>query len=301
MDFISPEFWSALLAIVLIDLVLAGDNAIVIGLAARNVPKEMQHKVILWGTFGAIAIRIVMTLLVVQLLKVPAALLIGGMALVWIAMKLVNNGDTEDGHAISAQSTLRGAIQTIIVADALMGIDNVLAIGGAAHGNMLLVTIGLAISVPIVVWGSTLILKLVQKYPSIILIGAGVLGWTAIKMIGSEPLLKSILQNHHAIQILLHVIILALILVPPLARKLPAPHQLTGLLLPFLIIWLTVFDLIEEAYHLHPLDQWFWVDDMVDMVMWIGWIPIAIGITKLHRIHQNNTAASTHSTHQLPS
>lgn len=296
--FTTPEFWSALLAIILIDLVLAGDNAIVIGLAARNVPKEMQKKVILWGTFGAIAIRIIMTLLVVQLLKIPAAMLIGGVALVWIATKLVMD-DGGGGHEIAAKATVRGAIQTIIIADAVMGIDNVLAIGGASHGSMLLVTIGLAISVPIVIWGSTIILKLVQKYPSIILIGAAVLGWTAIKMISSEPLVKPYLKDNHTLQVLLHLIVLTIILAPPLAKRLPGKYRLLGVLLPFLILWLVVFDLIEEAYHLHPLDDWFWVDDIVDIVMWVGWIPFAIMIAKRYQVNlsgdQHVIAHSTES------
>ena len=276
MELFSPEFWSALLAIVLIDLVLAGDNAIVIGLAARNVPKEMQKKVIFWGTAGAIIIRALLTLVVVWLLKIPGFLLAGGLALVWIAMKLVKPEDEKDGHHIASHDSVRKAIQTIVIADAVMGVDNVLAIGGAAHGSMILVITGLLISVPIVVWGSQLILKWVEKYPSIIMIGAGVLGWTAVKMIASEPLIKDYLTNSHQLRILLYVVVLGLILVPPLSRRLPENKRILGILLPFLIVWLTGFDILEEHYHLHPLDEWFWIDDVVDLVMWIGWIPPAI-------------------------
>ncbi|RCS56465.1 TerC family protein [Parvibium lacunae] len=283
MELFSPEFWSALLAIVLIDLVLAGDNAIVIGLAARNVPKEMQKKVIFWGTFGAIAIRALLTLVVVWLLKIPGFLLAGGLALVWIAMKLVKPEDEKDGHHIESHSSVRKAIQTIVIADAVMGVDNVLAIGGAAHGSMLLVVLGLLISVPIVVWGSQLILKWVEKYPSIILIGAGVLGWTAVKMIANEPLIKEIVANSHQLRILLYVIVLGLIMVPPLVRYLPENKRVLGILLPFLIVWLTGFDILEEHYHLHPLDDWFWIDDVVDIVMWVGWIPFAVLIYKKHQ------------------
>lgn len=188
MDLMSMEFWTALLSIILIDLVLAGDNAIVIGLAARNVQKEDQKKVILWGTVGAIIIRVAATLLVVQLLQIPGLRLVGGIALLWIAYKL--QVDKKD-HEISAGSQMWAAIRTIIIADAMMGLDNVLAVAGAAGESFMLVIIGLAISVPIMIWGSTIILKLTDRFPIIITIGAAVLAWTASKMIVDEPLIHS--------------------------------------------------------------------------------------------------------------
>ena len=183
MDFLSPEYLSALLAIIVIDLVLAGDNAIVIGLAARRLPKDQQKKVIIWGTIGAIAIRALATLVVVWLLKIPGLLLIGGVLLIWIAYKLIAEGKN---HDIKAEEGFWSAIKTIIIADALMGIDNVLAVAGAAHGNFSLVIIGLLVSIPVVVWGSTLILKWVDRFPVIITIGAAVLAYTAAKMIVDE-------------------------------------------------------------------------------------------------------------------
>ena len=138
------------MAIILIDLVLAGDNAIVIALAARNVPEHLRKKTILWGTAGAIVVRIVMTLGVVWLLQIPGLMLVGGLGLVWVAYKLLaDQGD--GGHEEGGANTFWGAMKTIIVADALMGIDNVLGVAGAAHGAMDLVVIGLLISVPIVV------------------------------------------------------------------------------------------------------------------------------------------------------
>jgi YjbE family integral membrane protein len=196
MDILSPEFLSALMAIVLLDLVLAGDNAIVIGLAARNVPPAMQRRVIFWGTAGAIVIRGLLTLVVVWLLKIPGFLLVGGLALVWIAWKLTSDEGGGE-HDIQPAATVRGAIQTIVVADAVMGVDNVLAVGGAAQGSMLLVILGLLISVPIVVWGSTLILRLVDRFPVIVILGAGVLGWTAARMISSEPLISGYFEHQH--------------------------------------------------------------------------------------------------------
>lgn len=191
MEFMSAPWWSALLAIILIDLVLAGDNAIVIALAARALPKNLQRKAIVWGTVGAIVVRSVMTIGVVWLLKVPGLLLVGGLGLLWIAYKLVADGNDHEEHGVGA-TTFWGAMKTIIVADALMGVDNVLGVAGAAHGSFDLVVIGLLISVPIVVFGSSLVLKLVDRFPAIMYIGSGVLAFTAAKMIVGEPLLADV-------------------------------------------------------------------------------------------------------------
>ena len=187
------EFLSALLTIIVIDLVLAGDNAILIGLAARNLPKEQQKKVILWGSLGAIIIRVVATLAVVWLLKIPGLHLVGGLLLVWIAYKLLV-GDDDHGD-VKAGDSFWAAIRTVIIADALMGLDNVLAIAGASHGNMTLVIIGLLISVPIVMWGSTMIIKWIERFPIIVTIGSAILAWTASKMIVGEGFLEGIFAN----------------------------------------------------------------------------------------------------------
>jgi len=195
-DIFSMQFLWALGAIILIDLVLAGDNAIVIALAARNLPKHLQKKAVMWGTVGAIVVRSAMTLVVVWLLKIPGLLLVGGALLLWIAVKLLKPADhgAEGGH--TGTNTFWGAMKTIIIADAVMGLDNVLAVAGAAHGNFLLVVLGLLISIPIVVWGSTLILKWVEKYPAIMYIGAAVLALTAAKMMLSEPLVKPYVEPY---------------------------------------------------------------------------------------------------------
>ena len=189
MEFFSAPWWSALLAIVLIDLVLAGDNAIVIALAARNLPRERQRQAIVWGTVGAIGVRTLMTLVVVWLLKIPGLMALGGLGLLWIAYKLVADTGADESEHGPAASTFWGAMKTIVIADALMGIDNVLGVAGAAHGAMDLVVIGLLISVPIVVFGSTVVLRLVERFPVIIQLGAAVLAWTAASMIAGEPLL----------------------------------------------------------------------------------------------------------------
>ncbi len=196
MEILSTPFLMALLTIIVIDLVLAGDNALVIGIAARNVPQHLQKRVILWGTAGAIIIRIAFTLGIVWLLKIPGLMLVGGLLLLPVAYKLMSpSHDSSEGHA-AVNNGFWGAIKTIVVADALMGVDNVLGVAGAANGSFLLVVLGLLISVPIMVWGSTLVLKWVDRFPSIITIGSGVLIWTATQMILDEKLLAPYLPAH---------------------------------------------------------------------------------------------------------
>jgi YjbE family integral membrane protein len=168
----------------------------VIALAARNVPAHLRKKAIVWGTVGAIVVRSAMTVVVVWLLKIPGLMLIGGLALVWIAYKLLVENEDEDAHPSQSANSFWGAMKTIIIADAVMGLDNVLGVAGAAHGNFLLVILGLLISIPIVIWGSQLILKWVDRFPVIIYLGAAVLAWTAVKMVAGEPLLKDFVAGH---------------------------------------------------------------------------------------------------------
>jgi len=201
MELFSMPWWSALLAIILIDLVLAGDNAIVIALAARNLPPEHQNKAILWGTVGAIVIRSAMTVGVVWLLKIPGLMLVGGLGLLWIAYKLITD-TSEDEHQGGTATTFWGAMKTIIVADALMGVDNVLGVAGAANGDFTLVVIGLLISIPIVVLGSKLVLQLVEKWPVIINLGAAVLAFTAAQMVINEKLLDPIFDGGETINLI---------------------------------------------------------------------------------------------------
>ncbi len=199
MDLFSVEFLSALAAIVVIDLVLAGDNAIVIALAARSLPPQLQKKAIVWGTVGAIVVRSAMTMVVVWLLKIPGLMLVGGALLVWIAYRLLLPEEEQSvGHGPVA-TNFWGAMRTIVVADAVMGLDNVLAVAGAAHGSYVLVVLGLLISIPIVIWGSTLILKWVERFPVIVYVGAGVLAWTAAKMMMHEPLVKDAVNGNGVI------------------------------------------------------------------------------------------------------
>ncbi len=181
------SFLSGLLTIVLLDLVLAGDNAIVIALAARRLPRRLQKKAVFWGSLGAVMVRIALTAVVVWLLELPGLMLIGGLLLLPIAWKLLQQDDAP--HEVAAAADFWSALRIIVVADALMGTDNVLAIAGASHGDLLLVVLGLLISVPLVVWGSTLILKLIERFPVIVYLGAGAIAWTAGRMVAHDQLL----------------------------------------------------------------------------------------------------------------
>jgi len=195
----ASQFLSSLLAIVLIDIVLAGDNAIVIALAARQLPPHLRRRAIVWGALGAVAVRIVLTAAVVWLLQIPGLLAAGGALLVWIAWKLLM---PEEASALGADAGhvtgFWSAMRTVIVADALMGLDNVLAVAGASHGNLVLVALGLAISVPIVMWGSTVVLKVVERVPAVVYLGAGVLVWTGVTMVRNEPLVQAWLASRPA-------------------------------------------------------------------------------------------------------
>lgn len=205
------DLLSNLLAIIIIDLVLAGDNAIVIALATKNLPKEAQKKAILWGTLGAIIIRSLMTFVALWLLKIPGLMAAGGIALLWIAYKLLTeSGQDEDHH--NGASTFWAAMRTIIIADAVMGVDNVLAVAGAAEGSFILVILGLLISIPIVIFGSQLVLKLLTKYSWLIYLGAAVLVITGTEMISEEPLLSPWFDIHHWRVSALHIAAVTLVL-----------------------------------------------------------------------------------------
>ena len=295
-DLLTPAWLTALATIVLIDLVLAGDNAIVIGLAARKVPREMQRRVILWGTLGAIVVRALLTMVVVWLLKVPAFLLIGGLALVYIGWKLTQDGGG-GGNSIAAQTSMRGAIQTIVVADAVMGIDNVLAVGGAAQGSLLLVFLGLAISIPIMIWGSALVLKWVARFPVILWLGAAVLGWTAAKMIASEPLLQTWLDAAPLSRAALYAVIVGGLIAVPMWRSLAPRHRVQGGVLLFLAVWWTFWGWIEGAAGVvfDPIGDWKWDDEVVDLIRWVGWIPVVLQLDRTLTTREAAPAAAKRS------
>lgn len=184
---------AVLLKIILINIVLSGDNAVVIAMASRNVPKKQQKKAIFWGTFGAIILRLIFAVAIVYLLSIPFVTFIGGLLLVYIAIKLLIG--EEEGNLREGGSSLVSAVKTIIIADAVMSLDNVLAIAGAVEGNLAGIMIGVIVSIPIVVFGSQIILKAMERYPAISYAGAGILAWTAGEMIIGEPKFEPLLTR----------------------------------------------------------------------------------------------------------
>ena len=187
------EFWMRWLAIVLIDLSLAGDNALVIALAVRNLPAREQFLGRIGGSLGAVLLRLLFIGIITQLLLVPFLRAVGGVALFWIAFRLVRQDaggghGAHDGGKIRQGATLREAIWIIVLADVIMSLDNVLAVAAAAHGDFLLVAFGIGLSIPIVIWGSGLLARMMGRWPAIIWIGGGVLGWVAAEMILKDPI-----------------------------------------------------------------------------------------------------------------
>lgn len=195
-ELFSSQFFVALFSIIVLDLVLAGDNAVVIAMASNRLPAQLRTRAIYVGTAGAVLVRLIMTFFAVEMLTVPYLQALGGLVLLPIAVKLMR--PSKEAH-VKAADTFAGAVKTIIVADAAMGLDNVLAIAGASQGHFLLVVIGLIISIPIVVGGSQLIARLMDRYPVLIVIGAAILGWTAGTMIAHDhsvgPMILNILPN----------------------------------------------------------------------------------------------------------
>lgn len=186
------DFLLSLLMIIAIDIVLGGDNAVVIALASRKLPDEQKMKAIFWGTALAIVVRVLITVAAAYLLKIPYLFLAGGLLLIWISYKLLV--DEEEEKDIKPGENLLQAIRTIVVADVLMGLDNVLAVAGAAKGDLFLIILGLLISIPIMIWGSRLILKAMERFPWIVFAGAGILALTAAKMVTHEKALQPFIK-----------------------------------------------------------------------------------------------------------
>ena len=180
--FVEPEFWARLASIILIDLTLAGDNALVIALAVRTLPERQQFFGRLWGTAGAVVLRLAFIVVATWLLAIPLLQAVGGVLLVWIALRLVRQNAEIAGH-VREGATLREAIWIIMIADAAMSLDNVLAVAAAAHGDLLLVVVGIGLSLPLVVWGSALLAWLMNRLTWIVWLGGGVLGYFAGDMI----------------------------------------------------------------------------------------------------------------------
>jgi YjbE family integral membrane protein len=192
---LDPEFWARLASIVIIDLSLAGDNALVIALAVRSLPSREQWLGRVWGTAAAVGLRLLFIAVVGALLAIPLLRAVGGLLLLWIAIRLVRPGRDGAGH-VRPGTSLRQAVWIIVVADVTMSLDNVLAVAAAAHGDLLLVSLGIALSLPIVVWGSGFLARLMTRQPWIIWIGGGILGYVAGEMITDDPLVRAWLGSH---------------------------------------------------------------------------------------------------------
>ena len=189
------EYLTALFSIIMINILLSGDNALVIALASRKLPPQQQRLAILWGGAGAVGMRIILTLVAVFLLKVPYLLIAGGLLLLWVAIKLVAD-DHNAEEDVQEAGNLWDAVKTILIADLVMSLDNVIAIAGVARGNISLLVIGLAISIPIIIWGSALVTMLMQRWPVIVVIGAAFLGWVAGDMLVGDPAAQNFVSSY---------------------------------------------------------------------------------------------------------
>ena len=183
---LTPAFWSGLLQIILVNIILSGDNALVIALACRNLDKKHQKPAILIGSAGAILLRIIFVLVIDQLLKISYLKLIGGLLLLWIGIKLVQ-GEEEGGDGVKASGSLWGAVRTIIIADAVMSLDNAIAIAAAAHGDTTLIVLGLIISIPLIIFGATLIMLLLNRFPVVVIAGGALIGWISGEVLATDP------------------------------------------------------------------------------------------------------------------
>ncbi|MBP7645397.1 MAG: TerC family protein [Comamonas sp.] len=196
MEFLSTaDFWIGLMKIVWINIILSGDNAVVIALAARSLPAQQQKKAIMFGSGAAVFLRIVLTVVAAKLLELSFLQVIGGCLLLWIGYQLLTGGEEEEGEA-KGKGSMAAAIRTILIADLVMSLDNVIAVAATAQGNMVLLILGLAISIPLVIFGSTLMIKLMDRFPVIITLGAALIGWVGGETIVNDNLLHGVALAH---------------------------------------------------------------------------------------------------------
>ena len=192
----TPEFWLGLMKIIWINIILSGDNAVVIALAARSLPPEQQRQAVLFGSGAAVVLRIVLTVVAVQLLALPYLQIVGGALLLWIGVQLLS--DHGDGEGEEKQyGSMMAAIRTVLIADLVMSLDNVIAVAAAASGNMVLLVLGLAISIPMVIFGSTLMIRLMERFPVVVTFGAALIGWVGGETVFSDKVLAPLLENAH--------------------------------------------------------------------------------------------------------
>ena len=195
MEFLqSPDFWVGLVKIIWINIILSGDNAVVIAMAARTLPVHQQRKAVMFGSAAAVLLRVLLTVVAAKLLAMSYLQIIGGVLLLYIGVQLLGESDDGDEGGAKHQGTLMSAIRTILIADLIMSLDNVIAVAAAAKGDMVLLILGLAISIPLVIFGSTLMIKLMERFPIIVVIGAGLIGWVAGEAIVSDNVLKDVVD-----------------------------------------------------------------------------------------------------------
>lgn len=193
--FENPDFWIGLLKIIWINIILSGDNAVVIALAARSLPPEQQRKAIMIGSGAAVVLRIALTVVAAKLLAMPYLQIIGGLLLLWIGVQLLSEEDGDDDGEPKA-SNLMTAVRTILIADLVMSLDNVIGVAAAAKGDEVLLIIGLAISIPLVIFGSSMMIKMMERFPIIVVFGAGLIGWVGGETIVSDVAVKEMLAAH---------------------------------------------------------------------------------------------------------
>lgn len=241
--FVTSQFWVDVFKIIVIDLLLSGDNAVVIALACRNLPPEQRRKGILFGVGGAIGLRIVLTFFAVSLLALPYLKLVGALLLIWIGIKLILPEEEHSAGNIQADTRLLGAVKTIIIADFVMSLDNVLGVAAAAKGNVALLVFGLLISIPLIAWSSQLVLKLIDRFPFIIYAGGALLGYVAGEMLVGEALFASVVEARHYLHWLVPVFCAVLVLA--IGRWLAMRKAVEG----------EVIDLVDEAVQTGVGDQ----------------------------------------------
>ena len=196
MEFVqSADFWIDLVKIVWINIILSGDNALVIALAARSLPPHQQKKAVFWGSGAAVVLRIVLTVVAAKLLELSFLQIIGGCLLLWIGYQLLGSDEDDAGEA-KTYGSLMAAVRTILLADLVMSLDNVIAVAAAAHGSILLLVLGLAVSIPLVIFGSTLMIKLMERFPVIVLLGAALIGWVGGETIANDTALHGYAMAH---------------------------------------------------------------------------------------------------------
>jgi YjbE family integral membrane protein len=216
-SWMEPAFWLAFFNIIIIDLILSGDNAVVIGMAARKLPPAQRKKAIVFGAGVAVLLRSTLTVVAAYLLNIPLLMTVGGILLIGIAVKLLVEED--DGVDVHAGDTLKSAIKTIIIADVVMSLDNVLAVAGASHGNVFLVLMGLALSIPFIMWGSNIIAGLLNRFPWLLYVGAAVLGYTGGQLIVEDPFVHQLLTGLDVLNLIIPVVLAVIVVISGYAWK----------------------------------------------------------------------------------